>query len=307
MAKKKAADAPLVDRLSALDAKLDHTASRAAEDFTNDVGRALRKWWRAGTRSLDLEESGGNLRRTRRNEERGGAWARSVRSGSGEALLPVIRKTTTSYIWQGVSSALAGNRMSGWNGTLDRQDQYLLDRLIARRHKEMHEAILTFVNRAQNTVSHAVQSSQAVKELRVELDEYEDQMLAALYRMADRLVYDMAQTVIGRKAGVGSVKERRKDAYLYSGPIDRRCRPFCLGVVGRVWSKGAIDRMDNGQLPNTFVTRGGYNCRHLWRPVDGELAKLADTGKFASPDLQAQYKSTVALLKRSKGKVKRVA
>lgn len=307
MAKRKAPEAPLVDRLSALDAKLDHTASRAADDFTREVGRALGKWWRGAVRDLDLEESGGNLRRTRKNEDRGSAWARDARTTSGPALLPIIRKTTTSYIWQGVSSALAGNRMSGWNGTLDRQDQYLLDRLIARRHKDMHEAILTLVNRAQSTVSHAVQSSQAVRELRVELDEYEAQMQAALYRMADRLVYDMAQTVIGRKAGVGSVKERRKDAYLYSGPIDRRCRPFCLRNVGRVWSKGAIDKMDNGQLPNTFVTRGGYNCRHLWRPVDGELAQLADTGKFASPDLQAQYRSTVALLKRSKGRVKRIA
>lgn len=311
MAKKAAAKSKpvsVVDRLAVLDSKLDAVASRGADDFTQEVGRALGRWWRKSVNSLDLDTAGGNIRRTRANENKAGSWARDARSTSGPSLLPIIRRTTTSYIWQGVSSALAGNRISGWNGQLDRHDQYLMDRLIARRHKDMHEAVLSIVNRAQSTVVHAVQSSQSNRELVIELGEFQDQMSTALYRMADRLIYEMAQTIIARKAGVGSVKERRKDAFLYSGPIDQRCRNFCLGRVGRVWSKGAIDRMDNGQLPNTFVTRGGYNCRHLWRPVDGELALLADTGKFASPDLAAQHRSTVALLRRKgAGRTRRVA
>jgi hypothetical protein len=56
-----------------------------------------------------------------------------------------------------------------------------------------------------------------------------------------------------------------------------------------VYSRAVIDKMRNGQLPNVFVTRGGFNCRHLWRPVtDPRLIALADTGQFASPEIAEQ-------------------
>jgi hypothetical protein len=55
--------------------------------------------------------------------------------------------------------------------------------------------------------------------------------------------------------------------YAYVGPVDGIIRPFCLEHVGKVYTKAEIDRLDNGQLPNPFLTGGGYNCRHLWAPI----------------------------------------
>jgi len=55
--------------------------------------------------------------------------------------------------------------------------------------------------------------------------------------------------------------------YVFVGPVDDVIRPFCLRHVGRVYARAEIDALDNGQLPNTFVTGGGYNCRHLWAPI----------------------------------------
>jgi len=55
--------------------------------------------------------------------------------------------------------------------------------------------------------------------------------------------------------------------YVYVGPVDAVVRPFCLQHVGRVYTRAEIDALDNGQLPNVFVTGGGYNCRHLWAPI----------------------------------------
>lgn len=54
--------------------------------------------------------------------------------------------------------------------------------------------------------------------------------------------------------------------YEYSGPDDKLTRPFCehLLQVGKSYTRPQIDRMSNGQLPNCFLTGGGFNCRHNW-------------------------------------------
>jgi hypothetical protein len=54
--------------------------------------------------------------------------------------------------------------------------------------------------------------------------------------------------------------------YEYSGPDDKLTREFCehLLAVGKSYTRSQIGRMSNGQLPNVFITRGGWNCRHQW-------------------------------------------
>lgn len=54
--------------------------------------------------------------------------------------------------------------------------------------------------------------------------------------------------------------------YRYWGPDDKLTRPFCQRLVesGRNYSRDEIERMSNGQLPNVFLTCGGFRCRHSW-------------------------------------------
>lgn len=54
--------------------------------------------------------------------------------------------------------------------------------------------------------------------------------------------------------------------FRYSGPVDKLERRFCrhLTDVGKAYTREQIGQMDNGQLPNVFITRGGYRCRHQW-------------------------------------------
>lgn len=54
--------------------------------------------------------------------------------------------------------------------------------------------------------------------------------------------------------------------YRYSGPQDKLERPFCrhLTEMDKGYTREQIARMDNEQLPNVFLTRGGWNCRHQW-------------------------------------------
>ena len=57
-----------------------------------------------------------------------------------------------------------------------------------------------------------------------------------------------------------------KIRYEYGGPVDIKIRPFCgaLMAANKNYSRDQINKMDNDQLPNVFLTCGGYNCRHVW-------------------------------------------
>lgn len=67
--------------------------------------------------------------------------------------------------------------------------------------------------------------------------------------------------------------------YAYVGPVDSIIRPFCLEHVGKVYTKAEIDALDNGQIPNVFLSGGGFQCRHLWSPISrfDEAADLRGT------------------------------
>jgi hypothetical protein len=97
-----------------------------------------------------------------------------------------------------------------------------------------------------------------------------------------RTVYDTALSIYSRQVGQTGATGEAGELFFYVGPVDTRVRPFCLARVGKVFSRGEIDDMDNGQLPNVMLTGGGYNCRHVFSRVsaiDQELIDLAGTGK----------------------------
>lgn len=93
-----------------------------------------------------------------------------------------------------------------------------------------------------------------------------------------RTLYDTTVNVFGRQ--VEALKSREGDLYAYLGPVDVKLRPFCFQHVGKVYNKAEIDALDNGQLPNVFLTGGGYSCRHTWIAISklSALRKLHGTG-----------------------------
>jgi len=107
-----------------------------------------------------------------------------------------------------------------------------------------------------------------------------------------RTIYDTALSEFSRIAVTSTATGESDEAFLYSGPIDGLTRPFCLDLVGKVYPRHEIDAMDNGQLDNTLITGGGYNCRHTWLPVPpgDDLEALAGTGRYTDD----QYAQDVA-------------
>ncbi len=61
--------------------------------------------------------------------------------------------------------------------------------------------------------------------------------------------------------------------YLYVGDIIRTTRPFCATRAGQVYTRAQIDSWVHdwqGKAGPAFEYRGGYNCRHHWRPIRPE-------------------------------------
>lgn len=76
--------------------------------------------------------------------------------------------------------------------------------------------------------------------------------------------------------------------YLYVGDIIKTTRPFCATRAGQVYTRAQIDSWSHdwaGKAGNAWDYRGGYNCRHHWRPIrkewlpEGEI----DVAQFELP------------------------
>lgn len=59
--------------------------------------------------------------------------------------------------------------------------------------------------------------------------------------------------------------------YLYIGPVDQRTRPTCRIASDKAWTAQQIAKLDNGQIANVLLNRGGWNCRHHWQPASKSL------------------------------------
>lgn len=108
-----------------------------------------------------------------------------------------------------------------------------------------------------------------------------------------RTLYDTAVSTYSRHVELLAADGESDELFVYLGPVDAVMRDWCRDRVGKVYTRADIDSMENGQLPNPFITAGGYNCRHVWKRVsalDAELRDLASTGERA-PDVAQQLQS----------------
>jgi hypothetical protein len=89
-------------------------------------------------------------------------------------------------------------------------------------------------------------------------------------------LFDTQVSIMGRQVeAIATEPLGPEQAFLYTGPVDGRTRTWCLDRVGKVYTRREIEAMDNGQLPNAFLTGGGYNCRHSFLAVaSDELVSL---------------------------------
>jgi hypothetical protein len=94
-------------------------------------------------------------------------------------------------------------------------------------------------------------------------------------------LFDTQVSIYGRQVEALATADLEADQpYLYAGPVDLKTRTWCLERVGKVYTRAEIDAMDNGSLPDAFLTGGGYNCRHSFLAVESDDARgLLGTGQ----------------------------
>jgi hypothetical protein len=64
------------------------------------------------------------------------------------------------------------------------------------------------------------------------------------------------------------------DSFLYAGNVMASSRAWCIVRVGKIFTKIQIESWNNdkwkGKSCQPLICRGGYNCRHHWRPTRPE-------------------------------------
>jgi hypothetical protein len=83
----------------------------------------------------------------------------------------------------------------------------------------------------------------------------------------DTAIIGTGRAVVMLQAERAAEDDGESLVFKYVGPRDRKTRPFCAERVGRIYTRAAIDEMDNGQLKPVATFGGGYNCRHSWAPL----------------------------------------
>lgn len=280
-----------VGRMMALDRQLDAEIDGLALQFQVTLGTVINRWRElvmARVTSFPITEGAFKdtakaLRQTENLDTKlaidldAAGWAEVSERG----LLRLTRLGQT--IGQGMS--LTGRPMP--------QNSTLLTAFFRMKGSQLSGLGAKMTLEVSEAISRGVLSGETVSEVLIGVEE-----IVGKYENYAKTLYDTACSELAQlltAAGTGP-----EDVFLYSGPIDTRCRPFCLRIVGKVFSRKAIDRMDNGQLPNTMLTRGGYNCRHQWRPVTNvpHLAVLADSQEYALSSFREAVGVAFSLRKR---------
>jgi hypothetical protein len=83
-----------------------------------------------------------------------------------------------------------------------------------------------------------------------------DSSMTMFYRTANDRAFQVIEA--------GAPKQELK--YKLSGPLDKLTRPWCEDMLARTKDHGLtrdeFNSYPNGQIPNPFISCGGWNCRH---------------------------------------------
>jgi hypothetical protein len=110
------------------------------------------------------------------------------------------------------------------------------------------------------SVTQATLTARPVSTILADLESATDLGRARIATLFDTLSSMLARAT--ETAGADDLPPDQK--FVYEGPLDAKTRDFCAELVGQELTREQIDALDNQQLPNPFLTGGGWNCRHSW-------------------------------------------
>jgi hypothetical protein len=104
----------------------------------------------------------------------------------------------------------------------------------------------------------------AVRDVRAVVDQ-------DMKRYATQQVHDSLMQ-FNRAVNIGIAKDSGAEKFKYYGPGDEATREFCDRHVNKIYTLEEINEIWQGEWAgkidsNAFISAGGYNCRHVFRPV----------------------------------------
>ena len=97
--------------------------------------------------------------------------------------------------------------------------------------------------------------------------------------------------------------------FLYNGDLISASRPFCITRAGKTYSKQQILSWDKlswkGKAGPAMSERGGYNCRHHWRPVRPEWIKDEDGEPISREEMVAYMNPSVPGVSKVIGQIEK--
>jgi hypothetical protein len=250
--------------------KLAQVADAIGRAFATELARVLRDLERE-LRRLVLDAQAGSQTALSR-AVRAAKLRRELQTALDAAGYPQLTETATSDALDRLVEQLGQLRGAAKLAAFTTSDQTRILALKEIARLDLLGAGEELRNALWRTLAQGLYSQRKVVDLLTDLADAVD-----LEETKLRTLYDTTVSIFGRQ--MEAMKSRDGDVYAYIGPIDERLRPFCREHVGKVYTRAEIDALDNGQLPNTFLTGGGYNCRHTFQAVSkfSELRDLAGT------------------------------
>lgn len=256
------------------EARLQDAIVRAFADELEQTLILLNSRIRRLLRQFDAED--GRVKTTVGNIGRAVAMRESILTAMEDAgYTSLLRAAVDQPLDRLAEEVLRTNRLAGLSAI---QDTFAVESLAA--FKELRLAQL--LDLAEDTASavwrsvlDGVTGARPVDDL---LDDLTDVLDAG--RAVAQRVYDSAVSTYAQQVALGPSTGSPDEVFVYVGPVDSKTRPFCLERVGRAYTRAEIDDMDNGMLPAVLMSRGGWQCRHLWRRVsilDEEVLDLVGT------------------------------
>ena len=137
--------------------------------------------------------------------------------------------------------------------------------LIDIDHADMEFYGLEISHKIEQSLRRSVLAGQTIEEA---TDSIETALTAAslnpsnAYTLANTSLLDLNQRAQNMAAETGGA-----EWWVYLGPDDDATRPFCQALIDTRFSRDMIGALDNQQIPDAFVSRGGWNCRHQFLAI----------------------------------------
>ncbi len=256
--------------------RIAETADRLSHAFQRELARVLQDTERALQPILRRALDGDRTEQVR--GARGLALRRELRDALARAGYDRLADTATSQAVAQMAETVLATRIGQGAVRLVQPDARKLFALIEIGRTNLLQVGDDTAAAIWRSTTSWVFSARSTNDILDDLFEAIDEDVGALHTLFDTQV-----SMFGRQVEALATADLPADQpFLYVGPNDKRNRPFCREHVGQVLTRDRIEALDNGQLPNPFVTGGGYNCRHSWLAVESqELRDIVNTGARA--------------------------